>query len=321
MKPTIFVDRRLSEPVLNYLNEYCEIKSYDADEKRTRVNLLKHIHDCEGFFTSSSEAIDEQFLAAAPKLKVVSTMSVGYNHFDLAAMRARNVIGTHTPHVLDETVADLLFALMLDCARRISELNDYVKQGNWVGNEGRKLFGLNVHHKTIGIIGAGRIGEALFQRAVHGFNMKALYYNRTEKPHLTEKYQAQYVDMNTLLAESDFVILMTPLTESTYQLLKYEHFKMMKPTTIFINGSRGTTIKEEDLVRALDEGIIAGAGLDVFEQEPLPQHHPLLAMKQAVLTPHIGSAVAETREEMAMLAAKNLVHALLDKGIYYAVTT
>lgn len=321
MKPTVFVDRRLSEPVLNYLEEYCEVKTYHVDEKRTRDNLLKHIHDCEGFFTSSYEAIDKHFLNAAPKLKVVSTMSVGYNHFDLDAMRERNVIGTHTPYVLDETVADLLFALMLDCARRISELNQYIKQGNWVGNEGRTLFGLNVHHKTIGIIGAGRIGEALLQRAVHGFNMKALYYNRNEKPELTEKYHAQYVDTETLLAESDFVVLMTPLTESTHQLLKYEHFKMMKPTAIFINGSRGATIKEEDLVRALDEGIIAGAGLDVFEQEPLPKHHPLLAMKQAVLTPHIGSAVAETREDMAMLAAQNLVHALLNKGTYHAVMT
>ena len=320
-KQTIFVDRRLSSSVQNYLAEHCHIKTYAPEEQRTRTNLFNHIKDCDGLFLSTSENVDAQLLAHAPQLKVVSTMSVGYNHFDLEAMKARAVIGTHTPYVLDETVADLLMALMLDTARRISELDHYIKVGHWVGNEGKRLFGLNVHHKTIGIIGAGRIGEALLQRAVHGFNMKALYYNRTEKPSLQQQYGAQYVSLETLLKESDFVVLMTPLNEQTYHFLKYEHFKMMKKSAIFINGSRGATIKEEDLVRALQEELIFAAGLDVFEQEPIQQDHPFLTMKNVVLSPHIGSATEETREEMAMLAAKNLVHALYQNGTYYAVVT
>lgn len=319
MKPTIFVDRRLPVKVMDYLAEHSEVKTYAEDEQRSRAKLISYIQHCDGLFMSTSEKVDAELLDHATRLKVVSTMSVGYNHFDLQAMKERGVIGTHTPYVLDETVADLIFALMLSTARRVSELDQYIKQGSWIGNEGKKLFGVNVHHKTIGIIGAGRIGEALLQRAVHGFNMKALYYNRTEKPALQEKYGATYVELEELLSESDFVVLMTPLTAETYQLLTYKHFKQMKKTAIFINSSRGATIKEDDLVKALQEGLILGAGLDVFEQEPLPANHPLINMKQVVLTPHIGSATEETREEMAMLAAKNLIHALTHTGTYYAV--
>lgn len=321
MKPTVFIDRRLSNEVLAFIAEHCLIKTYEPDEKRSRTALLNYLHDCDGLFLSSSEQVNEELLQCGPQLKVVSTMSVGYNHFDLAAMDKHCVIGTHTPFVLDETVADLVLALMLDCARRVSELDSYIKQGSWKGNEGKNLFGVNVHHKTIGIIGAGRIGEAILQRAVHGFNMQALYHNRTKKEHLTNKFGANFVELDTLLQNSDFVVMMAPLTTETYQLLTYDHFKLMKKSAIFINASRGSTINEADLVKALQEGLILGAGLDVFEQEPLPADHPLLQMKQVVLTPHIGSATAETREAMAMLAAKNLVHALLNNGPYYDVVT
>jgi len=319
MKKTVFIDRRLPLHVLNFVSEHCHIKTYEPDEKRTRQALLNHIKGCDGLFISSNEKIDDELLSCAPELTVVSTMSVGYNHFDLIAMEKHGVIGTHTPYVLDDTVADLVFALMLDVARRVSELDAYIKSRQWVGNEGSKLFGLNVHHKTIGIIGAGRIGDAILQRAVNGFNMKALYYNRHERAALQEKYGAVYSDLTTLLEQSDFVVMMAPLTEETKHFLTYEHFKLMKKTSIFINASRGATIKEDDLVRALDENLIYGAGLDVFEREPLPTDHPFMKMKQVVMTPHIGSATEQTREDMAMLAAKNLVHALYGNGTYYKV--
>lgn len=238
-------------------------------------------------------------------------MSVGYNNFDVEAMRKRNVIGTNTPHVLNETVADLAFALLLASARRIVELDKFVKAGNWKPTTVYSdTYGKDVHGATLGIIGMGRIGEAIARRAKFGFEMDVLYHNRTRKPDAEKKYEAAYRDLPTLLAESDYVILMTPLTSETFQLIGEEEFKVMKKSAVFINVSRGQTVDEQALIRALKNGEILAAGLDVFEKEPVNADNPLLTLPNVITVPHIGSATAKTEEKMAMRAAENLVAVL-----------
>ncbi len=318
MQPIVFVDRRLPEEAEAYLRQYCELKTWKPEEQRNRDQLLTYLADAEGFLTSGS-LINEQLIQAAPKLKVVSTMSVGYDHFDIEAMKRHNIVGTHTPYVLDNTVADLIFGLILSSARRITELDAYIRRGEWVGNEGRKLFGLDVHHQKLGIIGMGRIGEAVVKRAVHGFDMEVTYYNRSRKPELEEQYNINYSPLEELLQTSDFIVLMTPLTEQTKHMIGKKQFNMMKKDAIFINASRGQTIVEADLVEALMNGTIRGAGLDVFEQEPINPNHPLLKLNNVVLLPHIGSATEQTRNEMALRAVKNTIHFLLGNGTSHIV--
>jgi len=314
MKPLIFVDRRLPSNVQYYLEEHCRVLTWKPDEQREETKLKEYLAEAEGYFTSGAMKVSDELLNAAPKLKVISTMSVGYNHFDIAAMRSRGIIGTHTPYVLDDTVADLIMGLMLTSARRISELDRLIRNKQWKGNEGRKLFGLDVHHRKLGIIGMGRIGEVVAKRAKYGFDMDISYYNRSRKPQLEEQLGLTYKSLEQLLADSDFVLLLTPLTPETKGLIGAKQFSLMKQSAIFINASRGATIDEQALVEALQNGQIAGAGLDVFMKEPLPLEHPFMEMEQVVMTPHIGSATEATRDDMAMLAARNLVHALLDLG-------
>lgn len=319
MKPLVFVDRRLPLEVLQYIEEHCTVKTWGKDEERNPEQLRHYLQDVVGFFNSSSVPIDSKLLDCAPNLKVVSTMSVGYNHFDLDAMKRRNIIGTHTPYVLDDTVADLVIGLMLSTARRIAELDTYIKAGNWKGNEGKKLFGVDVHHQKLGIIGMGRIGEVIAKRAALGFDMDVMYYNRSRKPEVEAQYGVSYVSMQHLLEQADFVVLMLPLTAESRNIIGQEQFASMKKDAIFINTSRGGTVVEQHLIEALQQGIIGGAGLDVFEQEPLPSDHPFLTLSNVVLTPHIGSATEATRYNMAKIAAQNLVHALQGNDKAYVV--
>ena len=311
MKPLVFVDRRLPNKAQRYLEEHCEILTWRPDETRNEAALRGYLSNVEGYLTSGSMKVNEQLLAAAPKLKVISSMSVGYNHYDLEAMKARNIIGTHTPYVLDDSVADLVMGLMLSCSRRIAELDRYIRNGNWRGNEGRKLFGLDVHHRKLGIIGMGRIGEAVAKRARYGFDMEVSYYTRTRKTEVEQRLGVTYQQLEELLATSDFVVLLTPLTPATKGLIGAKQFSLMQQHAIFINASRGATIDEEALIAALQNRVIAGAGLDVILEEPLPQDHPFLKLEQVVMTPHIASATEATREEMALLAVRNLVNGLL----------
>jgi len=311
MKPLVFVDRRLPNKAQRYLEEHCEILTWRPDETRNEAALRGYLSNVEGYLTSGSMKVNQQLLAAAPKLKVISSMSVGYNHYDLEAMKARNIIGTHTPYVLDDSVADLVMGLMLSCSRRIAELDRYIRNGNWRGNEGRKLFGLDVHHRKLGIIGMGRIGEAVAKRARYGFDMEVSYYTRTRKTEVEQKLGVTYQKLEELLATSDFVVLLTPLTPATKGLIGAKQFSLMQQHAIFINASRGATIDEEALIAALQNRVIAGAGLDVILEEPLPQDHPFLKLEQVVMTPHIASATEATREEMALLAVRNLVNGLL----------
>jgi glyoxylate/hydroxypyruvate/2-ketogluconate reductase len=306
MKPKVFVARPIPKEVEAYIAEHCDYEKWEKEESIPRAELFEKIRDVDGLITSGT-LIDSELLEHAPRLKIASNISVGYNNFDIAAMREKRVIGTNTPSVLDDTVADLVLALMLSAARRIPELDRLVKDGKWVGGKDKYLFGRDVHHAKLGIIGMGRIGEAIVQRAKYGFDMDVMYYNRRPKPETEEKFEIRYAALDDLLKESDFIVLMTPLTPETTNLIGKREFGLMKQTAIFINASRGQTVDEQAMIEALQSGQIYAAGLDVFQKEPVDPENPLLKMANVVTLPHIGSATERTRFEMAMTAAKNLV--------------
>jgi gluconate 2-dehydrogenase len=309
MKPNVLITRPIPAEVEAYIATHCNYIKWDKEEPMPRQELLRQLAHVEGLLTAGSK-IDDELLDHAPHLKVVSNLSVGYNNMDLAAMKSHGVIGTNTPGVLDETVADLIFGLILGTARRITELDLYVKQGKWERGDDEALYGLDVHHATLGIIGMGRIGEAIARRAKLGFEMNVQYYNRNRKTEVEASLDIVYQTMPNLLRTSDFIILMVPLTEETTHLIGREQFLSMKPTAIFINASRGKTVDEAALIEALHKKQIYAAGLDVYDREPIDPLNPLLQMPNVIALPHIGSATAQTRFDMAMLAAKNLVTAL-----------
>jgi len=313
MKPKIYTTIPLTEQVEKFISEHCEIHKWKGDKPITRDILFDELKDIEGLYTTGG-SIDEELLQHAPNLKIVSNVSVGYNNFDVEAMKKHNVIGTNTPYVLDETVADLAFALILSVARRIPELDRVVKEGKWgTVKDDKSYFGLDVHTTTLGIIGMGRIGKAIARRAKFGFNMDVLYYNRSRKTEVEDEYGVTYADLESLLQQSDYVVLMTPLTPETHHLIGEKEFKLMKKSAFFINVSRGQTVDEQALISALQNKIIKGAGLDVFTQEPIERDNPLLKMDNVVSVPHIGSATRRTRDDMAMRAAQNLVAVVTGK--------
>jgi len=238
---------------------------------------------------------------------------VGYDNFDVDALNARNVLLMHTPTVLTETVADTLMALVLSSARRVVEVAERVKAGEWTKSIGPDWFGTDVHGKTLGIVGMGRIGLALAQRAHFGFNMPILYNARRQHKEAEERFNARHCDLDTLLQEADFVCLILPLTDETHHLMGKAQFEKMKKSAIFINAGRGPVVDEQALIAALKNGEIHAAGLDVFEQEPLPASSELLKMPNVVALPHIGSATRETRYNMAACAVDNLIDALQGK--------
>jgi gluconate 2-dehydrogenase len=316
MKPKVFIAYPITKSVEDFIAEHCEIHKWAGNGRVPTNILLEEISEVEGLYTSGSMTgpINEELLKHAPHLKVVSNVSVGYNNFDVPAMKRHNVIGTNTPNVLNETVADLAFGLLLATARRIPELDRFVKEGNWERTTDYvDLYGKDVHGTTLGIIGMGRIGEAIAKRAKFGFDMDILYHNRNRNHEAEEAYDAEYCEMNSLLMKSDYVVLMTPLTNETFHLIGEEEFKLMKESAIFINVSRGQTVDEQALIQALENKEIYGAGLDVFEKEPVNQDNPLLKFPNVVSVPHIGSATAQTEEAMALRAAENLVAVLTGK--------
>lgn len=309
MKKKAYTPRHLPAHVTAYLDEHIERVVWDSDERIGKERFFAMLKDVEGLLTAGTP-INDELISHAPKLRIVSNISVGYNNFDIEAMRRAGIIGTHTPGVLDDTVADLIVGLMLATARRIPELDQLIRQGKWVKGLNQELFGLDMHHATVGIIGMGRIGEAVAKRLRLGFDMTILYYNRSRNEAAEEQYDAEYCTMAELLQRADFVVIMTPLTAETEKLIGQAQFALMKPSAIFINASRGQVVDEQALIAALQSGTIRAAGLDVFAIEPLPSDHPLITLPNVVLTPHIGSATSKTRDDMAMLAAQNLVAGL-----------
>lgn len=309
-KPKVYIAKHFPKEVIQYIEKYCECEKWEEEGEISRDALLNKLSDKNGVILTAIK-IDKEFLDCAPNLKVVSNMSVGYDNFDLELMKSRNIIGTNTPGVLDNSVADLIFGLMLSSARRIVECDTYVKQGNWKVQDDENCYGMEVHNKTLGIIGMGRIGEAVAKRAKLGFDMDVLYHNRSRKIEVEHNLGVKYTDQETLLKKSDFIVLMTPLTKETYRLIGANEFSLMKKSAVFINASRGKTVDEKAMIKALKKGEISAAGLDVYEKEPVGIDNELLKLNNVITLPHIGSATWETRADMAKLSAENMVKALL----------
>ncbi|KQM68635.1 D-glycerate dehydrogenase [Xylophilus sp. Leaf220] len=260
----------------------------------------------------SSYPVTAALLAQAPRLRAVSSISVGVDNYDLAALHARGIVLCHTPGVLDETVADTVFALVMATSRRIVELSTLVREGRWKHNIGEDLFGTDVHGKTLGLLGFGRIGQAVARRAALGFGMRVLYHARRPVALAGTPLEgrAHHTPRDALLAQSDIVAALLPLTPATRGMLDASVFARMKPGSIFVNGGRGATVDEAALLQALDHGPLRAAGLDVFATEPLPAESPLRTHPRVTPLPHIGSATHETRRAMAVLATDNLLHTL-----------
>ncbi|WP_416148701.1 2-hydroxyacid dehydrogenase [Salipaludibacillus sp. HK11] len=309
MKPKVFIAVSVPPEIEKYIAKHCDYRKWEGEGTIPQDELLKEVSNVEGLLIQGIK-IDKKLLDHAPNLKIVSNVSVGYNNFDIEAMRDRGVIGTHTPYVLDDTVADLVFGLILSTARRIPELDQYVKQGKWKKSDETNLYGTDIHHSTLGLIGMGRIGEAIAKRGKFGFDMDVLYYNRTPKPKAEKELGVSYTHFKELLQKSDVIVLMTPLTSETANLIGANEFKLMKKTAFFINTSRGQTVDEGALLEALQTKEILGAGLDVYQQEPINPDHPILRLPNVVTVPHIGSATAKTRQDMVKVAAENLVKAV-----------
>lgn len=254
--------------------------------------------------------VDSQLLDQAPLLKVVSNISVGYDNLDVTELTRRGILATNTPDVLTETTADTIFGLLIATARRIPELDKYVKEGHWKARLSPSLFGVDVHGKKLGIIGMGKIGQAIARRGHLGFGMEVLYHNRSRNLGAENELNATYLKMDDLLRQADFICLMAPQTPETIGLISSREFELMKKSAIFINGSRGALVNEDDLAAALKEGEILAAGLDVYVQEPIAKNHPFLDIPNLVTLPHIGSATAETRAKMDEMACRDLIAAL-----------
>ncbi|BCF97037.1 bifunctional glyoxylate/hydroxypyruvate reductase B [Paraburkholderia sp. PGU19] len=306
MKRKIVAYKPLPDDVLAYLQQHAEVVQADAAQHDAFVAALK---DADGAIGASVK-ITPSMLDGAAKLKALSTISVGYDNFDVADLTKRGIVLAHTPDVLTESTADTVFSLILASARRVVELADWVKAGEWQASIGPELFGVDVQGKTLGIVGLGRIGGAVARRAALGFNMKVLYTNRSANAEAEQRYGAHRVELDELLAASDFVCLQVPLTPETRHMIGANELRKMKRSAILINASRGQTVDENALIEALRTGTIHGAGLDVFDREPVDPNSPLLKMKNVVALPHIGSATHETRHAMARCAAENLVSAL-----------
>lgn len=312
MTNKIVVLNSLSEEVLDKLKKQFHVDVFSPIPDLSDATFHQSLKEADALIGSGFQ-VTEDLLDIATNVKIISTVSVGYNHLNINLLSERNILASHTPGVLDDTVADLIFALILATARRIPELDKKVKDKKWGRFMREEHYGVDVHHKTVGIIGMGRIGEAVAKRAHFGFDMNVLYHNRSRKPQAEKTYRATYCSLEDLLKQSDFVVLITPLTKETEGLLNAKHFASMKKSAIFINGSRGKTIIEKDLISALQNKEIRAAGLDVFEQEPVKPDNPLLMMDNVVTLPHIGSATAETELQMEMLAADNVIAALTGK--------
>lgn len=280
----------------------------------TRDQLLKKVQGIDGIISTLRNNIDAEVIeSAGPDLKVISNYAVGYDNIDVKDATKHEIFVTNTPGVLTETTADHAWALLMSASRRVVEAHNYILDGKWKDWHPLFFAGHDIHGKTLGIIGLGRIGTALARKSL-GFNMKLLYYSRTRKPELEDELHIKYRELNDLLEQSDFIMLSVPLTPKTKHLIGKRELGLMKKTAFLINISRGPVIDEKALVLALKHNQIAGAGLDVFKNEPIKPNNPLLRLKNVVLTPHIGSATIDTRITMAKVALENVYHVL--KGHY-----
>ena len=304
-KPKVFATHCLFDAARQILQETCEMEYWAKPERPPREEVLRRVKEKDGLICLLTEKVNEELLRAAPKLRIAANVAVGYDNIDVAACTKRGVAATNTPGVLDETTADFAWTLLMAVARRLSEGEALARSGNWKNWDLDQLVGTDVWGKTLGVVGFGRIGRAVARRA-SGFQMKVIYTDAVRAPAGVEsELKAEFREMNVLLGASDFISVHVPLLPETRGLFDAAKFSRMKPTAFLINTSRGPVVNEAALVAALEGGKIAGAGLDVYENEPFI--HPGLKRANVVLAPHIASASLETRTKMACIAAKNVV--------------
>ncbi|ALL71351.1 D-3-phosphoglycerate dehydrogenase (plasmid) [Paraburkholderia caribensis MBA4] len=302
----IVVYKPLPDETIEYLRSHAEVTIVDPKQPGALIEALK---DADGAIGTGVK-MNAETLESATRLKVLSTVSVGFDAFDVSYLNQRGILLTNTPDVLTESTADTAFSLVLLTARRLAELAAFVKAGKWTKKIAEDKFGVDVHHKTLGIVGLGRIGASVARRAALGFQMKVLYIDQGVNERAEREFGAKKVELDELLKTSDFVLLQAPLTKETHNLISTPQLKKMKRTAFLINASRGPIVDEPALVEALKDGTIAGAGLDVYVEEPLSVESPLLKLDNVVTLPHIGSATHETRRAMNENAAENLIGAL-----------
>lgn len=310
MKPRIFITRKLTEEAVAPLHEKFDVRMWDEESVAVpRAVLLKEVAEADALWSVLADSINREVFEAGTKLKIVANMAVGYNNIDLEAAKEYDVIVTNTPGVLTETTADLAFALLLATARKLISAENEIRKGNWTSWAPMRFTGMDVGGATLGIIGMGRIGEAVARRA-KGFDMQVLYHNRNRKPDAEAEYGLEFRELDTLLKEADFVIILAPFTPETAGMIGARELDLMKNTGVLINVARGGIVDEAALYDALKNGAIWAAGLDVFEKEPIPLDHPLLTLPNVTVLPHIGSASIKTRLAMMNLNAQAITDVL-----------
>ena len=306
-RPSILIARAIFRETIERLAQHFEVESNPDDTVWTKGQLIERLQGKTGAFTTGSERIDAEVLAACPQLRIVANMAVGYNNFDVDAMTAAGVLGTNAPDVLTETTADFGFALLMATARRVTESEHFLRAGLWTKWSYDMFAGAEVHGSTLAILGMGRIGQGIAKRGTHGFGMNVIYHNRSRlAPELEAGCKARYVSKEDLLKTADHLVLVVPYSAASHHAIGAAELAMMKPTACLVNIARGGIVDDAALAVALREKRIAAAGLDVFEGEPRV-HPDLLCIPNVVLTPHIASATIPTRRAMANLAADNLI--------------
>ncbi|WP_432363444.1 2-hydroxyacid dehydrogenase [Sporosarcina sp. UB5] len=313
MKPSVFITRKLPDEIIAPLEEKFNVRMWDSEEVAvTNEVLQEEIAQVDALWTMLSDTIDRDMLESATNLKVISNMAVGFNNIDTEAAKEKGIIVTNTPDVLTETTADLAFGLLLATARRFNSAEKELRQGGWLSWTPMGFTGMDVHGTTIGIIGMGRIGEAVARRA-KGFNMHVLYHNRNRKPESEKDYGFEFTELDDLLKRADHVVILVPFTEETKGMIGERELSLMKKTATLISVSRGGIVDEVALYDALKNETIYAAGLDVFETEPVPIHHPLLTLPNVTAVPHIGSASVQTRQAMMALNVQSIIDLLEGK--------
>lgn len=318
-KPHILMARAVFPEVIEKLSQVAQVHVNEDDTVWSQAELVARLQGKQGVFTTGGDRIDQAVLKACPELRICANMAVGYNNFDIPSMTAAGVVATNAPDVLTETTADLGFALLMATARRLSESEHYLRAGRWTKWSFDMFAGSDIHGSTLGILGMGRIGQAIARRGALGFGMKVIYHNRSRlSQELEQQCQARLVSKSELLAQADHLVLVLPYTRESHHAIGAAELAQMKPTATLVNIARGGIVDDAALAQALKQRTIAAAGLDVFEEEP-KVHPGLLEVPNVVLTPHIGSASIPTRKAMAHLAADNLVAFFTGKPLLTAL--
>ncbi|MGE8542421.1 MAG: 2-hydroxyacid dehydrogenase [Acinetobacter sp.] len=317
MKQKVVVFSQIDNEILMRLEQQYHVVQINPKNGDVNQQILEHSADADGLI-GAGRVLNQSNLKNAQKLRVISSVSVGYDNYDVDYLHQQKIWLTHTPHVLTETTADLAFTLLMSAARQVPSLDTWTKQGQWQRTVGPAQFGLDIYGKTLGIIGLGHIGAAVARRGFHGFNMNILYHNRSEKIEIAEQFKAEYCSLQDVLSRSDFVVIAVDLNSASKSLIGTDELKLMQPHAVLVNIARGSVVNEQALIHALKTRTIFAAGLDVYEKEPL-QSSELFQLENAVTLPHVGSATAQTRKRMAELAYRNLVDALEGRVPRYMV--